>query len=90
MIVESGPPGCNNNYSISAILQPNSSFLANYPHQIVLRQLHNKLINVSSLKLHRSIHRRNMNEISEGVVYFRNEQNKISHHYTFSFKDKEE
>jgi hypothetical protein len=67
--VESGPPGCSSNYSITSLLHPRASFLANYPQPVVLRHLHNKLINASSLTLHRSSHRKNINYITSGEVY---------------------
>jgi hypothetical protein len=71
--VESGPPGCSSNYSVTSLLHPRSSFLANYPQEIVLRHLHNKLIKLNSFTLHRSSHRKNINYILEGEVYMINE-----------------
>lgn len=67
--VESGPPGCSSNYSITSLLNPRTSFLANYPQPIVLRHLHNKLIHAVSLIIHRSSHRKNINYITSGEVY---------------------
>lgn len=64
--VESGPPGCSSNYSITSLLHPKSSFLANYPQAVVLRHLHNKLISATALTLHRSSQRKNINYITEG------------------------
>ena len=61
--IESGPPGCSSNYSITSLLTPKSSFLANYPQELKLRHLHNKLIKLSTFTLHRSSHRKNMNFI---------------------------
>lgn len=68
-LVESGPPGCSSNYSITSLLHPKSSFLANYPEEVVLRHLQGKLIKLSSFSLHRSSHRKNINYILEGEVY---------------------
>jgi hypothetical protein len=89
LLIENGPPGCNTNYSISSILHPKGSFLANYPHEITLRHLHNKKINPTSITLHRAVHRKNVNIIKEGAIYFQDEENRTSKQYVFIFGEKQ-
>ncbi len=83
--VESGPPGCSSNYSITSLLHPKTAFLANYPQPIVLRHLHNKLIHATSLTLHRSSHRKNINYITSGEVYLIDQWGTHSDSKSFAF-----
>lgn len=87
--VESGPPGCSSNYSITSLLHPKSSFLANYPQQVVLKHLHNKLIQLSSFTLHRSSHRKNINYIIEGEIFLIDEWGASSPKQHFEFAEGE-
>lgn len=87
--MESGPPGCSSNYSITSILHPKSTFLANYPQEVILKNLHGKLIKPSSLTLHRSSHRKNINYITEGEIYLIDQWGTHSAREKFSFSEGE-
>lgn len=90
MTIEHGPPGVNKNYTIASILGPNGSFLANYPQGLRLRHLHNLVMSVSSIKLRRCVHRKNINYIVEGVIYFRDIWGNASEAYPFKFGPEDE
>ena len=83
--MESGPPGCSSNYSITSMLKPKSSFLANYPAKVIFRHLHSKLIRLTSFTLHRSSHRKNVNYIQEGEIYLVDESGNESKRVSFAF-----
>ena len=89
LLVEQGPPGCNMNYPICSILYPtNNEFLANYPYTLVLKQLHDKYMKVSTVVISRIGKRRNVKEVKEGLVWLSNHKNlrsDSSRAYRFSF-----
>ena len=86
----SGSPGINRNYLISNIFTTKSSFLGNYPHPITLKHIHNKLFNLDTIKLTRSIGRKNINYIQSGTVHLTDQNDRTSKVYNFDFKDSEE
>lgn len=71
LTIEQCPPGVNKNYSISSLLISNSSFLGNYPQGIMMRHLHNLVMNVRSFKLRRCVNRKNVNYIERGWIIFK-------------------
>ena len=92
LLVERGPPGCNMNYPICSILYPRSPlpFLANYPYSLTFKNLHSKYMKVSEVTIERIGCKKNVNEIKEGYVYFKNDANIHSKKYYFAFKSSEE
>ena len=90
MTIESGPPGVNRNYLLTNILEPNGSFLGNYPHGLRMRQIHGLLVQVTELKLRRCLSRKNINYVKSGSIGFKDSWGCFSQKLPFAFGEHDE